>query len=225
MKILLIEDEAELRKSIKKFLHNEGYVVESAEDFVQADEIAEVYNYDCILVDISLPGGSGLEIIRKIKKQKNNCGIIIISAKNSVDDKVVGLEIGADDYLSKPFHLSELNARIKALIRRNKFEGDDNVCCNEIKADLNSRRVFVHDKEIVLTTKEFDLLLFFVSNKNKVLTKAAIAEHLWGNNADQMDNHDFIYTHIKNLRKKLLDKGCNDYIHTIYGAGYNFKTI
>lgn len=223
MKILVIEDEAELRKSIKEYLHNEGYVVESADDFNKASEKTNVYEYDCVLVDITLPHGSGLDIIKQLKKSGSKAGVIIISAKNSLDDKIIGLEYGADDYLTKPFHLPELNARIKALHRRKKFDGNNKITLNEISLEPEQRKVSVNNKEIILTAKEYDLLLYFISNKNRVLSKNAIAEHLWGDNADQIDGHDFIYTHIKNLRKKLIEKGCEDYLQTIYGIGYNFK--
>jgi len=223
MKILVIEDEAELRKSIKEYLHNEGYVVESANDFKIASEKTSVYDYDCVLVDITLPHGSGLDIVKQLKKNNSEAGVIIISAKNSLDDKITGLEYGADDYITKPFHLPELNARIKALQRRKKFDGNNIITLNEISIEPSQRKVCVKGDEVVLTAKEYDLLLYFISNKNRVLSKNAIAEHLWGDNADQMDGHDFIYTHIKNLRKKLIDKGCTDYLQTIYGIGYNFK--
>jgi DNA-binding response OmpR family regulator len=224
MKILLIEDEPELRKSIKQYLHQEGYLIESAADFMKASEKTEVYSYDCVLVDISIPGGNGLDIIRLLKKSKSKAGIIIISAKNSLDDKILGLELGADDYLTKPFHLSELNARIKALIRRNSFEGHNEIVLNEIRINPAEYRVFVNESEINITGREYMLLLYLVANKNRVITKTAIAEHLSGDDADQAGNHDFIYTHIKNLRKKLIDKGCADYIQTVYGIGYNFRT-
>lgn len=224
MKILLIEDEPELRKSIKQFLYQEGYVVESADDYVKASEKASDYDYDCVLVDITLPGGNGLDIVRQLKKNNSKAGIIIISAKNSLDDKIMGLDLGADDYLPKPFHLSELNARVKALIRRRNFEGNATIILNEITILPEERRVKVKNAEVNLTTKEYDLLLYFVSNKNRVVSKNSIAEHLVGDHADQVDNHDFIYTHLKNLRKKLLEKGCADYVQTIYGMGYNFKT-
>ena len=223
MKILLIEDEPELRKAIKLFLYNEGYTVESADDFLKASEKIANYCYDCILVDITLPKGNGLEIIKELKKLNSKAGIIIISAKNSLEDKIVGLDIGADDYLPKPFHLSELNARIKSLIRRRNFDGDKKISINEITINPENRSVKVYEAEVILTSKEYDLLLYFVSNKNRVLSKANIAEHLIGDHADQIDNHDFIYTHLKNLRKKLIEKGCQDYVQTIYGIGYNFK--
>lgn len=223
MKILLIEDEPELRKSIKHFLHQEGYVVESANDFVKATEKIGVYDYDCILVDITLPNGNGLEVIKQLKENHSKAGIIIISAKNSLDDKIAGLDLGADDYLAKPFDLAELNSRIKALIRRRNFEGNKTIVVNEICILPEQRLVKVNNEEVVLTAKEYALLLFFISNKNRVLSKNTIAEHLWGDDSDQLDSHDFIYVHLRNLRKKLAEKGCADYVQTIYGIGYNFK--
>lgn len=223
MKILLIEDEPDLRKSIKQYLHQEGYVVESAADFVKATEKAGVYDYDCILVDITLPKGSGLDIVKQLKDKGSKAGIIIISAKNSSTDKVKGLDLGADDYLAKPFDLAELNSRIKALIRRRNFDGNKSIIVNEITIIPEQRQVSVKGEAVILTAKEYDLLMFFVSNKNRVVSKNSIAEHLWGDDSDQMDSHDFIYVHLRNLRKKLMDKGCNDYVQTIYGIGYNFK--
>lgn len=224
MKILLIEDEQELRKSIKLYLEQEGYVVESAEDFFKASEKIGVYSYDCILVDITLPHGSGLDIVRQLKNENSKTGIIIISAKNSSDDKVTGLDLGADDYLAKPFSLAELNSRIKALFRRKNFDGNKTLVINEITILPDQRIVKVKEEQVQLTAKEYDLLLFFVTNKNRVLSKNSIAEHLWGDDSDQMDSHDFIYVHLRNLRKKLSEKGCKDYVQTIYGIGYNFNS-
>ena len=223
MKILLIEDEKDLLDSMKIYLESEGYICETANDYQKASEKVNVYEYDCIVVDITLPKGSGLQIIEELKEKKSDAGIIIVSAKNSLDDKLKGLELGSDDYLTKPFHLSELNARIKALIRRKSFDGKNEILLNEIKIDLPSRAVYIKNSLITLTTKEYELLLFFISAKNKVITKNAIAEHLWGDDMDQSDSYDFIYTHIKNLRKKMLEKGCEDYIKTVYGIGYNFS--
>jgi DNA-binding response OmpR family regulator len=222
MKILLIEDEPELRRSIKIFLHQEGYIVESAADFLKAEDKAAAYDYDCILVDLTLPGGNGLEIIRQLKQKSSKAGIIIISARHSVDDKIEGLEIGADDYLPKPFHLAELNARIRSLIRRRNFEGNKQIQFNEITVQPDSQLVRVNETEIGLTKKEYDLLLFFISNKNRVVSKSSIAEHLWGDDMDSNDSFDFIYSHIKNLRKKLIEAGSTDYISTVYGSGYKF---
>jgi DNA-binding response OmpR family regulator len=223
MKVLLIEDEPELRKSIKQYLHQEGYLIESASDFIKAQEKVNVYQYDCILVDITLPDGSGLDIVRQLKAANSKAGIIIISAKNSLDDRITGLDLGADDYLPKPFDLAELNARIKALNRRRNFDGNKSIVVNEITILPEERSVKVNDQLVNLTIKEYELLLFFISNKNRVVSKNSIAEHLWGDDSDQMDSHDFIYVHLRNLRKKLSEKGCADYVQTIYGIGYNFK--
>jgi DNA-binding response OmpR family regulator len=223
MKILIIEDEPELRKSMKQYLHQEGYVIESASDYSKALEKIEVYDYDCILVDITLPQGNGLDIIKQLKQNHSKAGIIIISAKNSSDDKIMGLDLGADDYLAKPFNLAELNSRIKALIRRRNFDGNKFIEVNEITIIPEERTVKVHNESVNLTAKEYDLLLFFISNKNRVVSKNSIAEHLWGDDSDQIDSHDFIYVHLRNLRKKLAEKGCVDYVQTIYGIGYNFK--
>lgn len=223
MKILLIEDEPELRKSIKQYLHQEGYLVELASDFTKGSEKAGVYDYDCILIDITLPKGNGLDIVKQLKQNNSKAGIIIISAKNSSGDKITGLDLGADDYLAKPFDLAELNSRIKALIRRRNFEGNKAIVVNEITIIPEARTVTVNNELVLLTAKEYDILLFFISNKNRVVSKNTIAEHLWGDQSDQMDSHDFIYVHLRNLRKKLADKGCKDYVQTIYGIGYNFK--
>ena len=223
MKILLIEDEKDLLDSMKTYLESEGYICETANDYQKASEKVNVYDYDCVVVDITLPKGNGLQIVKELKDKKSEAGIIIVSAKNSLDDKLKGLELGSDDYLTKPFHLSELNARIKAIVRRKSFDGKNEILLNEIKIDVPSRAVYVNNNLLTLTTKEYELLLFFISAKNKVITKNAIAEHLWGDDMDQSDSYDFIYTHIKNLRKKMLEKGCEDYIKTIYGIGYNFS--
>jgi DNA-binding response OmpR family regulator len=223
MKILLIEDESDLRVSIKQYLQQVGYIVEVAPDFVKASEKVADYDYACILLDITLPKGNGLEIIKQLKQKHSKAGIIIISAKNSSDDKINGLDLGADDYLAKPFDLAELNSRIKALIRRRNFEGNNSIVVNEITIIPEERKVTVNNEPVILTGKEYDLLLFFIANKNRVVSKNSIAEHLWGDDSDQMDSHDFIYVHLRNLRKKLTEKGCTDYVHTIYGLGYNFK--
>jgi DNA-binding response OmpR family regulator len=223
MKILVIEDEKDLRESIMTYLKQEGYVCEAAANFKDAQDKILIYNYDCIIVDIMLPDGSGLQLIQELKKAGMGGGVIIISANNSVDDKIKGLEIGSDDYLTKPFHLSELNARIKSIIRRWNFKGNTEVKFNEIKILPDSHEVFINDIKVTLTVKEYDLLLFFISNEGKVIPKGSIAEHLWGDNIDQTDSFEFIYTHIKNLRKKLVMRGCKDYIHTVYGIGYKFQ--
>jgi DNA-binding response OmpR family regulator len=223
LKILLIEDEKDLLDSMRIYLESEGYRCETANDYQKASEKIHSYEYDCVVVDITLPKGNGLQIVKELKDKKSEAGIIIVSAKNSLDDKLKGLDLGSDDYLTKPFHLSELNARIKAIVRRKNFDGKNEVVLNEIKIDLPSRTAFIKSEQLNLTTKEYELLLFFISNKNKVITKNAIAEHLWGDDMDQSDSFDFIYTHIKNLRKKMLEKGAEDYVKTVYGIGYNFS--
>lgn len=222
MKLLLVEDEKALADSIINYLRQERYICEWASDFNSASEKIALYEYDCALVDISLPGGSGLDLIRQFKEQDASTGILVISAKNSLDDRIAGLDIGADDYLVKPFHLSELNARIKSIIRRRTFGGRQDVVFREIRIRTDSLEVTVLGQPLTLTKKELDLLLYFIANKNRVLTKESIAEHLWGEQADSLDSFDSIYTHIKNLRKKLLEKGGSDYIRSIYGMGYKF---
>ena len=222
MKILVIEDERELSKSICTYLANEQFICEQAFDFSSALEKIALYEYACIILDITLPGGSGMDILKDLKKSGKLDGVLIISAKNSIDDKVFGLNAGADDYLTKPFHLPELAARVAAIIRRKSFEGRNVVQFDTLELDLNQKQVTVNGSEVELTRKEYELLLYFISNKNKVIAKNAIAIHLWGDNMDLAGNYDFIYTHIKNLRKKLMQAGAADYIKSIYGMGYKF---
>ena len=221
MKILIIEDEKELGESIATYLKSENYICEIASDFNKAIEKTELYDYDCILLDITLPGGSGLEILKELKANNKMDGVLIISAKNSLDDKVTGLTLGADDYLTKPFHLSELSARVAAIIRRKNFDGNDVLKFENISIDTRAKSAFVNEQPLELTRKEYELLLYFMSNKKKVISKNAIAEHLWGD--DMQGNNDFIYTHIKNLRKKLTEAGDADYIKSVYGMGYKFS--
>ncbi len=222
MKILIIEDEPGLRQSIQKYLEYQGYVCEAAGDFITGMEKVRTFNYDCVVVDIGLPYGNGLDIVKELKEIESKSGIIIISAKNALEDKLKGLELGSDDYLTKPFHLSELNARINAIIRRRNFGGNKIIEFNEIKLNAEAQRVTVNDRAVNLTDKEYQLLEYFIANSRRVLTKAAIAEHIWGDGYEQVSNYDFIYSHIKNLRKKLIDAGCEDYIKTVYGSGYRF---
>ena len=220
MKVLIIEDEKELSQSIASYLKGEDYICEIASDFHKAIEKTELYDYDCILLDISLPGGSGLQILKELKANNKMDGVLIISAKNSLDDKVTGLKMGADDYLAKPFHLSELSARVAAIIRRKNFDGNDVLTFKDISIDTRAKIVAVQSRPLDLTKKEYELLLYFITNKNRVISKNAIAEHLWGD--DMEGNNDFIYTHIKNLRKKLLEAGEDDYLKSVYGMGYKF---
>ncbi|MFH1000999.1 MAG: response regulator transcription factor [Bacteroidota bacterium] len=223
MKILLIEDEASMVSSIEEYLVEEGHICEISRTYESASEKIVLYEYDCLIVDINLPDGSGLDLIRLAKKRNIASGIIIISARISLENRIEGLDIGADHYLTKPFHLAELNAHLKSINRRINFSGNNQISFNEIKVLPDEHRAFVSDVEIVLTKKEFELLVFFLANKNRVITKAGIAEHLWGDYMDTADSFDFIYTHIKNLRHKLIKSGCPDYIKTIYGIGYKFE--
>ena len=222
MKILVVEDENILRETIGKYLEEEGYVCEFAETYAQAEDKVDLYEYDIVILDIGLPDGNGLNILDQLKQLHPETGVLIVSAKNSLDDKIIGLDAGADDYITKPFHLPELNARMKSLIRRRFFKGNKMVEFQEIKIDPSSNVILINDKEIALSKKEYDLLLYFIINKRRVLTKAAIAEHLWGDYMDLADNFDLVYSHVKNLRKKIAQQGGNDYIKTIYGMGYKF---
>lgn len=222
MKILIIEDNIELAQDIEIFLTSYGYICQQAQNISTAREKIQLYNYDLFIIDIGLPDGNGLELIEQIKNKGNNSGVIIVTAKHAIEDKIRGLDLGADDYLTKPFHKEELNARVRSILRRNKFKGNNFVYFNEIKVDLLSAQVFVNESEIILTKKEYDLLLYFIDNKNRVITKESIAEHLWGDHVDQSDNFDFIYNHIKNLRKKIVASGSKDYIQSMYGMGYKF---
>jgi DNA-binding response OmpR family regulator len=224
MKLLIIEDELTLNKTMTSFLTAAGFLCETVTNFNDAIEKIDLYEYDCIVLDIMLPGGSGLELLQYLKLNKKNDGVIIISAKDSLDDKITGLQLGADDYLTKPFHLPELSMRVAAIIRRKKMDGQNILNINNwLLIDAIAQKVMVQQKEIELTQKEFQLLLFFVVNKNRVLSKSAIAQHLWGDDMDLADHYDFIYTHIKNLRKKILSAGGEDCIRSIYGAGYKMQ--
>lgn len=220
MKLLIVEDEEGLRENIIQFLHKEQYIVEAAPNFQSAIEKISLYDYDCILLDVGLPDGNGLNVLRALKSKRKSDNVIIISAKDSLDDKLEGLELGADDYLTKPFHLAELNARIKAVIRRKALGGGNIVKLNNMELNFDSRTLRVAGAEIHLNRKEFDILAFFVVNKNRLIYKSALAEHVWGDHMDNADNFDFIYSQIKNLRKKLKDHGANLEIQAIYGVGY-----
>ncbi len=224
MKLLVIEDETELSKSICAYLKNDNFICEPAYDYNQAIQKINNSDYACILLDISLPMGNGLNVLKELKNLGKAEGVLIISAKNSLNDKVQGLNFGADDYLTKPFHLPELSARVAAIIRRKNFEGKNKIVVDDLVIDIQDKVVKNGKGAIDLTRKEYELLLYFTGNKNKVVTREAIVEHLWGDHIDMADNYDFIYTHIKNLRKKLLQAGCKDYIKAVYGMGYKFDT-
>lgn len=222
MKILIVEDEPALNKSMVDYLSSQQYLCESVSNYRDAIEKTELYQYDCIVLDIMLPDGNGLQILQALKDANKTDGVIIISAKNELDDKIKGLRLGADDYLTKPFHLSELSVRIAAILRRKNLKGSNQLIFEEITIDVDGKTVMVNKADITLTRKEYELLVYFVINKNRVLSKNTIAEHLWGDDMDMADNYDFIYAHIKNLRKKLLAAGAADYIKSIYGMGYKF---
>jgi DNA-binding response OmpR family regulator len=225
MKVLIIEDEEELSQSICEYLAGEQFTCEQAFEYKTAIEKIGLYEYACIVLDIMLPGGSGMDILKQLKKENKLDGVLIISAKNSTEDKVNGLKAGADDYLAKPFHLPELSARVAAIIRRKNFEGRPVVEFGLLEVNLDSKELRVHGNKVDLTKKEYELLLYFLANKEKVINKNAIAMHLWGDDMDVSGSYDFIYTHIKNLRKKLLQAGAEDYIRSIYGSGYKFTEL
>ncbi len=223
MKILIIEDERKLSDSIVGYLGSENYLCEQAFTFDEARMKVNAYDYDCVLLDLMLPGGNGLDILRDIRKRRNPVGVIIVSAKDSIDDKVNGLQIGADDYLAKPFHLAELTMRIYAVIRRRNFSASNFIESNGIRINLLDKSVTVYDEPVVLTKSEYELLVFFIGNRGRVVSKSALAEHLSGEMADIMDNHDFVYTHIKNLKAKLGAAKCSDCIRNVYGMGYKWQ--
>lgn len=223
MKLLVIEDGKQLADSIVEYLHREGYHCEVASKLDAALEKILMHQYDCILLDISLPDGNGLTVLERLKAEGKMDGVIIISAKDSLDDRIKGLKLGADDYLPKPFHLPELGARIEALIRRKNFQGSNIISFNELFIDVPAQIAKVNGALLSLTRKEYDLLLFLISNKGRVISKNAIAEHLSGDMADMLDNHGFVYAHVKNLKRKLHESGCKEYIKTIYGFGYQWE--
>jgi len=223
MKVLIIEDEKELSDSICTYLNNENFICEAAYDFNTASEKIHLYDYACIILDITIPYGNGLDILKELKASNKSEGVLIISAKNSLDDKVHGLNLGADDYLTKPFHLPELGARVSAIIRRKSFEGKTVIRLDCLTLNIQDKTLTGTKGILVdLTRKEYELLVYFFANKNRVITKEAIVEHLWGDDIDMAGSYDFIYTHIKNLRKKLIQAGCPDYIKAVYGMGYKF---
>ena len=220
MKILIVEDEPALRELIQRSLEKERYVVEVAADFNSALRKIEDYDYDCVLLDIMLPDGSGLDLLEKLKAMHKRENVIIISAKDSLEDKVLGLELGADDYLPKPFHLAELNARIKSVIRRQHHDGEIDICLGNIRILPDKYQVLINDREVELNRKEYDILLYFINRPGRLVNKNTLAESVWGDHIDQVDNLDFIYAQIKNLRKKLKDAGATAEIKAVYGFGY-----
>jgi len=222
MRLLIVEDEKHISDDVVKYLKPEGFKCDAAYNYLDAENKIISNKYDIILLDITLPNGNGLDLIPIIKEENNNTGILIISAKNSVDDKINGLDFGADDYITKPFFFTELNARIKSVIRRRQHQNLNKIVFEEIKITTESKSVFVNYNSLNLTKSEYDILLYFIVNKNRLVTKQALADHLLGAAGDDLNTYDLIYSHIKNLRKKLVEAGANDYIKTMYSAGYKF---
>lgn len=222
MKILIIEDEEDFAKDMVTYLSSNDYRCEIAPTFEEAKEKLLIYQYDCVLLDLMLPGGTGLQLLEIIKEKHKTEGVIIISAKNSLEDKIQGLNMGADDYLSKPFHLAELAARLHSVLRRKQADSNNELMYKEIVVDTLAKSVVVAGQILILTKKEYELLLFFLGNQNRVLSKGALAEHLSGDMADMFDNYDFVYAHVKNLKKKLAEAGSGNYLKTIYGTGYKW---
>jgi DNA-binding response OmpR family regulator len=222
MKLLIVEDERSLCDSIVSYLKQESFVCDVAEGYRSALDKTDLFDYDCILLDINLQDGNGLQLLKELKANHKSDGVLIISARNSLEDKVAGLQLGADDYLPKPFHLSELGARVQAIIRRRNSAGNNLIRLEDLLIDTQAKTVSVNKHPVDLTRKEYQLLLYFAYNKGRVVSKNAIAEHLWGDETGGAANYDFIYTHIKNLRRKLIDAGCGDYIQSVYGMGYKF---
>ncbi|WP_418510016.1 response regulator transcription factor [Corallibacter sp.] len=225
MKILIIEDEIKLLSSIKESLERENFLVETASDYYSAIDKIFIYEYDCILLDIMLPNGNGLKILQDIKNANKRENVIIISAKDSLEDKLKGLELGADDYLTKPFHLAELNARVKAVLRRKQLDGKTTIEITNCVLDIKERTILINHENVALNRKEFDILNYFMVNKNRLITKSAMAEHVWGDNSDTADNFDFVYYQIKNLRKKLQIAKAEIEIQSIYGIGYKLVAL
>ncbi len=223
MKVLVIEDDPSLREIICRSLEKERYVTEEAPDFQTALEKTADYTYDCILLDIMLPDGNGLDLLEELKKENKKENIIIISAKDSLEDKVTGLDLGADDYLPKPFHLAELIARVKSVIRRNHHAGATYIEYGNIRIDPEHFQVFVAGTPIELNRKEYDILLYFIQRPERVINKMTLAESVWGDHIDQVDNFDFIYAQVKNLRKKLTEAGANAEVKAVYGFGYKMS--
>ena len=224
MKILIVEDEPSLRESMVQTLRRDQYVVEQAADYASALDKIAGYDYDCILLDIMLPDGSGLQLLEELKRQRRQAGIIIISARDSLDDKIEGLELGADDYLPKPFHLAELSARIRSVVRRHQRGGQESLDAGNVRLFPDSRRVEIAGREVELLRKEYDILYYFMSRPNHMIDKTTLAEAVWGDHIDQADNFDFVYAQMKNLRRRLHDAQADIEIRAVYGFGYKLVT-
>ncbi len=222
MKILLVEDEKEMLNNMMRFMKREGYVCEFATTFNEGYRKINNYEYDCAVIDLNLPGGDGLKLVNILRQESPQTGIVIVSARDTTDDRIRGLNIGADDYLTKPYDLPELNARIKAILRRKTNQFSNELTFGRLVIDLDKRKVAAEEHPLKLTKKEFDILVYLARNKNRVVTKDSIAEHLWGDYMDDAVSFDFIYAHVKNLRKKLARNNCEEFLETVYGVGYKF---
>ncbi len=220
MKILIIEDEPSLRETMQAFLEKERYVVETAATYAAAVGKIADYDYGCILLDIMLPDGNGLAILEELRRLGKHGNVIITSARDAIEDKVTGLELGADDYLAKPFHLAELAARIKSVLRRKVFNGERKIEVGNVAIDPDNFTVEVAGQQVELNRKEYDILNHFAGRIGLLVEKTALAEAVWGDHIDQADNFDFIYAQVKNLRKKLRDAGADLEIKAVYGFGY-----
>ncbi len=222
MKFLIVEDEQDLLDLIARYLKKEGHVCEQAPNFKEGYKKINNHEYDCAIVDLNLPDGDGMRLVDILRKESVETGIVIVSAKDTVEDRIKGLDLGADDYLTKPFNLAELNARIKAVLRRKTKTPHKELDFGDLKINLEERNAIACGTSLQLTKKEYDILVFLARNKNRVVTKDSIAEFLWGDYMDDAVSYDFIYAHVKNLRKKLAEKNCGDYLKTVYGIGYKF---
>ena len=222
MKLLIVEDDHSLREIMHRALTGEGYVVEIASTYFDACDKIAGYSYDCILLDIMLPDGNGLRLLEQIKALDKDDRVIIISARDSLDDKIEGLDLGADDYLPKPFYMAELSARIKSVMRRGAGAVNRTMSAGNIVLDLQSRQVTIDGNAVALLKKEFDILLYFMQRPDHIVDKAVLAESVWGDHIDMVDNFQFVYAQIKNLRKKLADAGASMNIKAVYGFGYKF---
>ncbi|UII19685.1 response regulator transcription factor [Fulvivirga ligni] len=225
MKVLVVEDEKDLLESVIESLEQEGYTVESAMDMTSALMKIAAFNYDCILLDITLPDGNGLKLLEELKKDNKNDGVIIVSAKDAIEDKIHGLNLGADDYLPKPFHMAELHARVKSIIRRRKLDGSNVLNYNGLTIDPDNHTVEFKESQISLNRKEFDVLFYLATNDKRLVSKMAIAEHVWGDHVDEADDYEFVYSQIKNLRRKLKAHQAPVNIKAVYGVGYKLEVI
>lgn len=225
MKILIIEDETDLLEVIRQSLEIENFLVECASTYDSALDKIISFDYDCILLDIMLPGGNGLDLLQELKNLDKSDNVIIISAKDSLDDKLKGLNLGADDYLTKPFHIAELTARVKSVLRRKSFKGKNIIEIGNLKLDVEERTLLINNEPLLLNRKEFDILTYMLVNKNRLVNKTSLAEHVWGDHMDQADDYEFIYSQIKNLRKKLKDNQAGVEVQAVYGIGYKLVQL